>query len=330
MQTLIQNTQAYRLLKSACENNRFSHAYLLLVDDSRNLRSILKSFAKLFFRCDQPKTEREKTISAKIDAENFSDCLFFPDLNKKFMVEDAEKVTEESVLKPVESDKKLFVIGDFAEANSASQNKLLKLLEEPPENVVFLLGATSVFPLLPTVLSRVERLEILPFSPAEITSALMRIYADKPYSLTDFQLVAAACGGSLGGAQNTLEGGDYKELIQDAFSLCLCTGATLPPLVKKIGETKRKKELLFLIRVILRDALVLKTIGDKTQLILRVESEKIRQVADKYLVSSLIFAQECVSKAEKEVFFNGYFPQCLEVLISDILLENAKNKRKEK
>ena len=328
MQTLIKTTQAYRLLKSACENNRFSHAYLLLADEKRNLRLILKEFAKLFFDCNQ--TEKGKILANRIDAESFSDCLFFPIPDKKFMVEDAEKVIEESLLKPIESDKKLFVISDFAEANPASQNKLLKLLEEPPENVVFLLGATSVFPVLPTVLSRVERLEILPFSAEQITSALARIYADKPYSLTDFQLVAAASGGSVSAAQNTLEDGDYKELIADAFALSLCTGATLPPLVKKIGETKRKKELLFLLRVIFRDAMVLKTTGGNDKLILRVEGEKIGKVAEKYLTASLLFAQEQITKAEKELFFNGYFPQCLEVLISNILLENAKNKKREK
>ena len=328
MQTLIQNTQAYRLLKSACENNRFSHAYLLLVDDARNLRSILKSFAKLFFRCDQPKTEREKTISARIDAENFSDCLFFPDLNKKFMVEDAEKVTEESVLKPVESDKKLFVIGDFAEANSASQNKLLKLLEEPPENVVFLLGATSSYPVLSTVLSRVAKLEIPPFNEREIEGALRRIYTQSNYTEKDFELVAASCSGSLGTAQNMLEGGEYKTLLENAFSLCLATGATLPALVKKIGETPYKKQLLFLLRLIYRDALVLKTQNRTDTLLLRSQKERILEVADKYLISSLVFAQKTITQAEKDIAFNAVFPQCLEITLSKILLQNAKDLRK--
>ncbi len=330
MQALIKNTQAYRLLKAECKNNRFSHAYLLVMDDSRNLREALKSFAKLFFSCDEPATERQKIVSDRIDAENFSDCLFFPDADKKFVVDDAERVTEESLLKPVESDKKVFVITDFAEANPASQNKLLKLLEEPPENVVFLLGATTVFPVLPTVLSRVEKLEILPFDGKQIVTALSRIYADKPYSVSDFELVSAASGGSLGAAQNMLEGGDYKALIDDAFSLCLCTGATLPPLVKKIGETKRKKELLFLLRVILRDALVWKSVkSGKANLLLSVEKSRIEKVAEKYLAASLVFAQKRISDAEREVFFNANFPQCLEVLISEILLQNAKNKKRE-
>ena len=132
MQTLLKNTQAYRLLKAEAEKNRLSHAYLLLLDDKRNLRSALKTFAKVLFACDNPATDRERRIAERIDKETFTDCLFFPAPDKKFMVEDAERLTEECMLRPVEGDLKVFVIADFAEANTSSQNKLLKLLEEPP------------------------------------------------------------------------------------------------------------------------------------------------------------------------------------------------------
>ncbi|MBE7068799.1 MAG: hypothetical protein E7381_05815 [Clostridiales bacterium] len=329
MQTLIQNTQAYRLLKTERENNRFSHAYLLIFNDARNLRSALKIFAKLFFGCENPQTEREKTVAKRIDEESFSDCLIFPEPDKKFVVDDAERLAEECMLKPVESDKKLFLIADFAEANTASQNKLLKLLEEPPKNVFFLLGATTPFSVLSTVLSRVAKLEILPFPESALSSALARIYGENKFTQTDFQLCATASGGSLGTAQTMLEGGEYKTLIDEAFSLCLCTGKTLPPLVKKTGETKRKKELLFLLRTIFRDALLVKTLPSKKDaLLLKPKADELTAVAEKYRAEALIYAQEEISKAEKQVFFNAYFPQCLEVLISNILFFNAKQAKK--
>ncbi len=329
MQTLIQNTQAYRLLKAECVNHRYSHAYLLLFDDARNLRSALKSFAKLFFHCDEPQTDREKTLARRIDEENFSDCLIYPDVDKKFVVDDAERLLEESTLKPVESDKRLFLIADFAEANTASQNKLLKLLEEPPENAVFLLGATTPFSVLQTVRSRAVELEIQPFTQTQLVSALNRIYQNAGFAQTDLALCAIASGGSLGVAQTFLEGGDYKTLVNEAFSLCLCTGATLPALIKKTGETKRKKELLFLLRAIYRDALIYKTLpAQKSAILLQSEQENIRAVAEKYQAGALLFAQQELSKAEQQVFFNAYFPQCLEVLVSNILLFNAKQKRK--
>ena len=328
MQTLLKTTRAYRLLQAETQNDRCSHAYLLQMDDARNLRTVLKEFAKLFFHCAEPTTDKGRNLARRIDEENFTDCLFYPDADKKFVVDDAERLTEESLLKPVEGDKKVFVVCDFAEANAASQNKLLKLLEEPPENVVFLLGATSSYPVLSTVLSRVAKLEIPPFNEREIEGALRRIYTQSNYTEKDFELVAASCSGSLGTAQNMLEGGEYKTLLENAFSLCLATGATLPALVKKIGETPYKKQLLFLLRLIYRDALVLKTQNRTDTLLLRSQKERILEVADKYLISSLVFAQKTITQAEKDIAFNAVFPQCLEITLSKILLQNAKDLRK--
>ena len=326
MQTLIKASRAYRLLQTEIQANRHSHAYLVEMDDPRNLRETLKLFAKLFFGCDKERTEREQTLARRIDEEQFSDCLFYPDPDKKFMVDDAERLMEEATLKPVEADKKVFVICDFADANTASQNKLLKLLEEPPENVVFLLGATTSYPVLSTVLSRVAKLEIPPFSEREIVSAMQRMYKDK-YTQKDMEVCAVACGGSLGSAQTMLEGGDFKILLDDAFSLCLATGATLPPIVKKVGETPHKKQLLFLLRLIYRDATVLKT-QNANSLLLRLEQDRIQRVADKYLLSSLLHAQSVITQAEKDLAFSAVYPQLLEITLSKILLQNAKNIRK--
>lgn len=321
MQTLLQNTRAYKLLQAEKQNNRFSHAYLLLLDDARNLRSALKTFAKLFFADNQ-------RVTQLIEEENFSDCLFFPSSDKKFVVEDAEKIAEECLLKPVEGERKLFVISDFAEATPPAQNKLLKLLEEPPAGVFFLLGATSVFPVLSTVLSRVERLEIPPFSIDEICEVLKSEYKNAGYTQTEFELCAAASGGSLGTAQSTLEGGEEKKLVESAFSLCLTTGKTLPALAKTVGECKRKKEFLSLLRLLFRDALLLKTQGGKAKLLLNSERERLEKIAEKYETETLLFAQEEITKAEQRLFFNTVFPQCLEILAASILKRDEENKKR--
>ncbi|MBR4942698.1 MAG: hypothetical protein IKZ28_01590, partial [Clostridia bacterium] len=256
MQTLLKTTQAYRLLKREYEDGKFSHAYLLLCNDARNLRTALKTFAKLFLRCADANTPDEQRLQKRIDEDNFSDCLSFPSDNKKLTVDDAEKILEESTLHATEGDVKVFLLADFAEANVQTQNKLLKVLEEPPQGSIFLLGATTAFPVLPTVLSRVKKLEIQPFSPEQITECLARCYPDK--TKEQLSLFAAASNGSVGEAQNLVEGGYYKTLVQQAFSLVLATPQKLPQLIKEIGETKRQKELLSLLQLIFRDALLLK------------------------------------------------------------------------
>ena len=170
------------------------------------------------------------------------------------------------------------------------------------------------------MLSRSKQLEILPFPIEEITLALTRIYGNK-YDKQTLALCAAASGGVLGEAQSMLEGGNYKLLTESAFSLCLCDSARLPLLIKNIGETKYKKQLLSLLRLIFRDALLLKT-GMQNSLLLSFEKERLNEVENLYSLPALLYAQEAIGKAEKEVQFNAVCPQCLELCISNIKRKN--------
>ena len=323
MLTLLQNTRAYQLVEGERAKGELSHAYLLHFPDARNLRTALALFAKLFFNCQDAQTTDAERIARLIDDEQFSDCLFFPEKDKKFMVEDAERIAEESSLKPVECDEKVFVICNFDDATPAAQNKLLKLLEEPPKGVRFLLGATTIFPVLSTVLSRVKVLEIPAFSTQQVLECLEREYTDE-YSASDMELCAAACGGVLGVAQNMLTSGAYKNLVDDAFALAGAKEHQLPLLIKNVGDTKRKKELLSLLRIIWRDALLLKAANTKQgqkldkNVFLQTEIQRLTEIANSLSLAALVYAQEAVSKAEREVTFNAYFPQCLQVLIASV------------
>lgn len=322
METLLKKTQAYELLRAEGRENRFGHAYLLHFDDGKNLTTALKTFAKLFFadRADAARVER------LIDEDSFADCLRYPEADKKLTVDDAENIREESLLSPVEGEHKLFLLGDFAEANAQTQNKLLKLLEEPPQGVVFLLGTTSIFPVLPTVLSRTERLEILPFTPQEVSACLSRMYGER-YEKEAYSLCAAATGGNVGEAQNVLEGGYFQELLNEAFSLALCEDGALPSVVKNIGETKYKKQLLAFLRLIFRDGLLWKIDGGKTNAFsLPSETTKTRKVAGRYATNALLFAQEALTEAEKQVQFNAVFSQCIELCVADIRAHDKRVK----
>lgn len=310
MQLLLQSTNAYQLLKTERTENRLNHAYLILMDDSRSLRPALNVFAKVFFGVENS----NERIAKLIETESFSDCLFFPKADKKFTVSDVDEIKEESSFKPIEGEKKLFVIGDFSELSIAGQNKLLKLLEEPPENVYFLLGATTSYPILQTVLSRAKKLEIPPFEEREILAFLERAYPNTDKS--KFPVFAATSNGYVGNAQNALEGGYFDEIVEDCFELCL--GSKLPVVAKKLNDSKRKKEILAYLRLIFRDALFLKTGAKSSYLFLKTERERTEKVAGRYALNALVYAQEGLTNAEKQLKFNTNFAQCIEILFLNI------------
>lgn len=72
-------------------------------------------------------------------------------IREKFLIEDAKAVIAEAYIS--EADVKYIILGAY-EFNSVSQNALLKVLEEPPRNIEFILIAPTKSGLLPTVRSR--------------------------------------------------------------------------------------------------------------------------------------------------------------------------------
>jgi DNA polymerase-3 subunit delta' len=311
MQILLQQTQAYHLLKKESEENILSHAYLLLWEDPKLLRKGIKEFAKLLFLKNGKEDAR---ISKLIDEESFSDCIFSPEEGKKLTVEDVEKIKEESELSPIEGDKKVFVLADFSYANDKAQNKLLKLLEEPPKGVYFLLGASSVFAILQTVLSRTKKLEIQPFSIEQIKFFLRRNHSDAEERKLLFAAVAS--GGQPGEAESALHSEEHAKLLECAFELALTPIKRIPALIKNVGESKKQKELLSMLRLVYRDAALLK-IGRK-EILLQTETGRLQEVANAYSIASLIQAQDCIKEAEKEITFNAVFAQCMEICIQKI------------
>ena len=139
-----------------------------------------------------------------------------------------------------------------------------------------------------------------------------------------FSVCAAASGGNVGGAQNLLEGGQYKTLTEQAFSLILSPLHKLPTAVKAVAETKSQRELLSTLRLVFRDALLLKSNPQNANkfLLLQSEKEKLQEVANAYTLNALLYAQNAISDAEKQVKFNAVFAQCIELCIAKIRKEN--------
>ncbi len=321
MQEILQKTTAYTRLLAQREEGKLSHAYLLVYDDPTHTKTALKQLAKILFYAEENgygSTESER-IARLIDGEKYTDCLIYPKNEKRLNVEECERIIEECFVHAVEGEKKVILIDRIDEALPTAQNKLLKVLEEPHEGVVFLLSARTVYPVLQTVLSRTQRLEIPPFSIEEVGACLRR-NEKITANAEEIQLVAALSCGSVGTAEGLLEAGYYKTLLSDAFELCECEPERLPIAAKQAGATKNKKELVSILRLIFRDAAFVK-LGKKEQVLLAPEKERIFRIAQRFSYAALSYAQERLSAVEKEVVFNANFAQAIELCMARILVK---------
>lgn len=307
MEQLLRSTTAYKMLSHEAAEDRLANTYLLLFPDEHNLRGALKVFAPLFF-------DGSEGTRARIGRENHPDCLFFPAPGKAPDRDMAEAVVEESYLRPVEGKRKLFVLDNMHRAGAVPQNKLLKILEEPPAGVYFLLGAASEFPVLPTVRSRAERLEIPPFSEEQVTAFLQRNYP----GCRDAALCAAASDGSLGRAQRLLEGGRYAELYALAFACASAEAKDIPAAARALNGVSEKGEFISILRRMYRDMLFFGTGQPCTA------GGKIRALAQKFTPALLVYALDVFAEAEKQLTFNANLSQCTEVALWKIDKEKRK------
>ena len=304
MQELLRSTTAYRAMASA-ENT--AHATLVVYADEKYLRALLKECAKAFFAA-----EDGSRVADLIEKETYSDCLMFPAEGGKLTAELGAKIIEESMLRPVEGDKKLFVLDAFHNASPLVQNKLLKVLEEPPAGVYFLLGATAEFSVLPTVLSRMKKIVVPPFSEEAITRALVARYGQK----SGIREAACASGGIFSAAEELLEGGGEDFRLAEEFLL----GDSIT-VARSVGERKEKKSILAAIKLALRDALFIKT-GQQSYA--ARTAGRMDEIAERYPAAALLKGMELAVEAEKQIGWNAPLAQCLETLA--IGMEEESNK----
>ncbi len=113
---------------------------------------------------------------------------------------------------------KVMIIWLPEQMNIAAANKLLKILEEPPQGTVFLMVSARPDALLATILSRTQRVDFRPLMPSEIEDALIRRNALQP---EDAKVVAHLSEGSYTKALGQLHANEDAALFFDMFVLLM-------------------------------------------------------------------------------------------------------------
>ncbi len=295
MKQLLHATTAYRAI-----GEEAPRAALVVFPDGKYLRELLRECAKAFFRA-------EGRVAELIEEEHFADCLFFPAAGERLSADDCAAIVEESLLAPTEGGKKLFVLDRIDEASALVQNKLLKILEEPPAGVSFLLGAQADLSVLPTVLSRVRKYAEAPFAEEAIERALQRKYPDR-----EVAQAAGASGGIFSAAETFLRDGGEEFALARRF-LTLKESETL---CREIGERKEKQEFLAALKSLLRDMLMAK--AGQTRYV------RTPAAVTDLPMGAIVAAIGLVGEAEKQIRFNANFASCLYVLACSIKEEKEK------
>ena len=107
--------------------------------------------------------------------------------NKQGMinVRESETIMRKLSFKPYESDYRMVVIWLPEKMNQPAANKLLKLIEEPPEKTLILMATEQTDRILPTILSRTQLIHVPPVSAADLRDGIMKLEVQDPQLVDD-------------------------------------------------------------------------------------------------------------------------------------------------
>ncbi|MGT2906432.1 DNA polymerase III subunit gamma/tau [Streptococcus dentiloxodontae] len=154
-QTVISTT-----LKQAVETGKISHAYLFSGPRGTGKTSAAKIFAKAMNCPNQENGEPCNHCDICRDVTNGSlEDVIEIDAASNNGVDEIRDIRDKSTYAPSRATYKVYIIDEVHMLSTGAFNALLKTLEEPTENVVFILATTELHKIPATILSRVQRFE---------------------------------------------------------------------------------------------------------------------------------------------------------------------------
>lgn len=205
---LVGQRHVARSLTNALTGNRVAHAYLFAGLRGTGKTTVARILAKCL-NCESALTTSPCGSCAscsEIAASRSLDVMEI-DAASRTKVEQTRELLEIVSYSPVRDRYKILIIDEAHMLSKASFNALLKTLEEPPPNVVFILATTEIQKVLPTVLSRCQVFEFRRVGVTEVAEFLRRICDTEKIEITDRALdrLARAGEGSVRDSISALE-----------------------------------------------------------------------------------------------------------------------------
>lgn len=128
--------------------------------------------------CDDflPQWRLQLTDSTYFNLQHWLNDIGAENKQAQIFAQESDEIIRKLSLKSSEGGYKVTLIWQAEKMNQTCANKLLKLLEEPPLNTVFLLISETPETILPTILSRTQRIHIPPIEGNSLATALQMKY----------------------------------------------------------------------------------------------------------------------------------------------------------
>lgn len=220
------------MLRRAVRHGRLPPAYLFTGPEGVGRRQVAHALAKSMFCPVRGKDDfcDECSVCQRVDSGNFPDVIMLSDSEGSIRIEVVRDVYRVLLYRPGEGERKVIIFDGAEHLTTSAANSLLKMLEEPPGGALFILIARGLEGLLPTVVSRCQRVAFAPLQTEEIAEYLART---REIPTAEANAIAASAQGSMARAlavspesrqrfrelvERVILGGEDELLSEDPFS----------------------------------------------------------------------------------------------------------------
>lgn len=243
-------------------------------------------------------------------------------------IDEVRELKESTKFVPTRSKYKIYIIDEAHQITKDAANALLKIIEEPPDFIIFILATTEIQKMIPTILSRCQRFNFRKFTSLEISKKLEQIVGYEKIKIQNqaLQLIAQNSDGSMRDAESILNQlfilfGDKEITVESVREILgVVERKTLSQFTDLLLQKKEAEAMAFLNDLIER--------GQDLNEFVKAETKYLREILLLKIINPKNFSKE-LSKDELEKMISqsqGFSIEELKKILS--LFLDTQNKMK--
>ena len=205
---LVGQDHIVRTLTNSINYDRIAHAYLFVGPRGTGKTTTARLFASAINAKNAPTADFDPNDDISLAIANGS-CMDVIEIDgaSNNSVEQTRDIREECQYMPTSCRYKIYIIDEVHMLTNAAFNALLKVLEEPPQHVKFIFATTEAYKVLPTIVSRCQRLSFRPVDTDVLVKKLSEISESEGIKISDdaLQCIAKLANGGVRDAESILD-----------------------------------------------------------------------------------------------------------------------------